>query len=77
MLLYLVRLADACGIDLPAAALAKLEANGRKYPVHLSHGSSAKYTQLQQQQQEQQQQVQRQQEQEQQQQQEQQQEQQQ
>ncbi len=46
MLLYLVRLADACGIDLGAAALDKIRKNARKYPVHLAHGSAAKYTEL-------------------------------
>ncbi|KAL4425406.1 hypothetical protein ABPG75_009422 [Micractinium tetrahymenae] len=46
VLLYLVRLADTCGIDLGAAALEKMEKNAKKYPVHLAHGSAAKYTQL-------------------------------
>lgn len=46
VLLYLVRLADACGIDLGAAALAKMQKNAQKYPAHLAHGSAAKYTEL-------------------------------
>eukprot|EP00887_Chlorella_sp_A99_P003547 scaffold7.g3547.t1 len=46
VLLYLVRLADACGIDLGAAALDKLAKNAAKYPVHACRGSAAKYTEL-------------------------------
>ncbi|KAF8005704.1 hypothetical protein BT93_K0095 [Corymbia citriodora subsp. variegata] len=33
VLLYLVRLADVCGLDLGQAALSKLIKNARKYPV--------------------------------------------
>ena len=33
VLLYLVRLADRCGVDLPAVAKAKLEKNKHKYPA--------------------------------------------
>ena len=44
MLLYLVRLSDACHIDLAAAAAAKLEKNAAKYPAERCRGSSAKYT---------------------------------
>ena len=44
VLLYLVRLADVCEVDLGAAVLAKLEKNGAKYPAELVRGSSAKYT---------------------------------
>lgn len=43
-LLYLVRLADRCGIDLAAAALAKIRKNEAKYPADACKGSSAKYT---------------------------------
>eukprot|EP00887_Chlorella_sp_A99_P003586 scaffold7.g3586.t1 len=46
VLLYLVRLADACGIDLGAVALDKLAKNAAKYPVHACRGSAAKYTEL-------------------------------
>ena len=35
--------ADRCGIDLPLAALDKLELNAAKYPASLAKGSSAKY----------------------------------
>ena len=44
VLLYLVRLADTCAIDLGAAALAKMEKNAAKYPVERCRGSSKKYT---------------------------------
>jgi dCTP diphosphatase len=43
VLLYLVRLADRCGVDLGAAAAAKLEKNGLKYPAARCRGLSAKY----------------------------------
>ncbi|CAA0820862.1 Unknown protein [Striga hermonthica] len=33
VLLYLVQLADACGLDLGRAALSKIVKNARKYPV--------------------------------------------
>ena len=44
VLLYLVRLADRCGVDLPAVAKAKLEKNKHKYPADKCRGSAAKYT---------------------------------
>ncbi len=37
-LLYLVRLSDACGVDLPAAALDKIRKNGEKYPASEEEG---------------------------------------
>lgn len=43
-LLYLIRLADVCGVDLASAALTKIQKNGRKYPAQHCRGSSAKYT---------------------------------
>jgi len=46
VLLYLLLIADKAGIDLEAAARAKLEKNAGKYPVDKSYGSSRKYTQL-------------------------------
>eukprot|EP01018_Ginkgo_biloba_P029823 Gb_19690 [translate_table: standard] len=36
VLLYLVRLADICGVDLGDAAVRKLKKNGLKYPVERS-----------------------------------------
>ena len=41
---YLVRLADKCDVDLPAAIAGKLQKNARKYPASLVRGSSKKYT---------------------------------
>lgn len=46
VLLYLVRAADVCGIDLAQAALDKAAKNGMNYPIEACKGSSAKYTQL-------------------------------
>ncbi|MEI8324933.1 MAG: nucleotide pyrophosphohydrolase [Betaproteobacteria bacterium] len=46
VLLYLLQLCDKLHIDLVQAARAKLIANGEKYPVDRSKGSSAKYTEL-------------------------------
>ena len=43
VLLYLVRLADKCAIDLPSAAARKLQKNASKYPSELVRGSSKKY----------------------------------
>ena len=43
VLLYLVRLADRCGIDLPMAAARKLQINGIKYPAETVRGRSEKY----------------------------------
>ncbi|XP_054804520.1 uncharacterized protein LOC129307687 [Prosopis cineraria] len=39
VLLYLVRLADVCGLDLGQAALTKLVKNAKKYPVSAYTGS--------------------------------------
>lgn len=46
VLLYLIQLANALGIDLVAAAQAKLQLNGLKYPVDRARGSSRKYDEL-------------------------------
>jgi dCTP diphosphatase len=46
VLLYLIRLADRLGVDLAAAAHAKIALNARKYPVERSRGSRRKYTDL-------------------------------
>ena len=43
VLLYLVRLADRCHIDLSAAVLDKLSKNAEKYPAEKVKGSSKKY----------------------------------
>jgi NTP pyrophosphatase (non-canonical NTP hydrolase) len=42
VLIYLVRLADLVGVDLPAAASAKIAANAERYPADEVRGSSAK-----------------------------------
>eukprot|EP00250_Pteridium_aquilinum_P000497 c10544_g1_i1 orf=35-502(+) len=44
VLLYLVRLADICKVNLGDAALRKLRKNALKYPVERCKGSSNKYT---------------------------------
>ena len=46
VLLYLIRISDKLGIDMVAAAQAKLMANAKKYPVELSRGNSKKYDEL-------------------------------
>lgn len=43
VLLYLLLIADRTGIDLAAAARAKLEKNAAKYPVARFRGSRRKY----------------------------------
>jgi NTP pyrophosphatase (non-canonical NTP hydrolase) len=46
VLLYLLLIADTAGIDLAAAARAKLAKNAEKYPVDKAFGSRAKYSEL-------------------------------
>ena len=46
VLLYLLMLSDALGVDPIAAAKLKMAANARKYPVEKARGTSAKYTRL-------------------------------
>ena len=46
VLLYLIRISDKLGIDLIAAANAKIVLNAEKYPVEKARGSSRKYTEL-------------------------------
>ena len=46
ILLYLLLIAETAGIDLAAAARAKLVKNAQKYPVAKAYGSRAKYTEL-------------------------------
>lgn len=48
VLIYLVRMADVLGIDLVAAAWAKISVNSQKYPVESSKGNCKKYTEFQQ-----------------------------
>lgn len=44
VLIYLLYLSDALGIDLSAACADKLQKNERKYPVEKARGSAAKWT---------------------------------
>jgi NTP pyrophosphatase (non-canonical NTP hydrolase) len=44
---YLLRIAEVCGIDLIAATHAKIDLNAQKYPVEKCRGSNAKYTEYQ------------------------------
>mgnify|MGYP005760614657 CR=1 FL=1 len=46
VLLYLIQLSTALGIDPVAAAQAKLKLNAQKYPVERSRGTSRKYDEL-------------------------------
>ncbi|MFT7228645.1 MAG: dCTP diphosphatase [Methylophilaceae bacterium] len=41
---YLLRIAEVCGIDLIDAANKKIDLNANKYPVEKAKGSNAKYT---------------------------------
>ena len=45
-LLYLVRLADVLGIDMIAAAAAKMRINAERYPVDKAFGKSTKHDRL-------------------------------
>lgn len=42
--IYLLRMADVLGIDLIAAANAKMDLNAKKYPADKARGSNARYT---------------------------------
>lgn len=42
--IYLLRMADVLGVDLIAAAHAKMDLNAQKYPADKVRGSNAKYT---------------------------------
>jgi len=44
VLFYLARLADKCGVDLPAAAEKKMAKNRAKYPKDKARGRADKYT---------------------------------
>ncbi|MEU0544738.1 nucleotide pyrophosphohydrolase [Nocardia sp. NPDC005978] len=46
VLIYLLRLAEVLDIDLGAAVQAKLLVNEERYPVELSRGRAAKYSEL-------------------------------
>lgn len=42
-LVYLMRIAEVCGIDLLEAANKKIDLNAKKYPIEKAKGSNAKY----------------------------------
>ena len=44
ILIYLVRLAETCQIDLPTAVTNKFALNAKKYPAEKAYGSMRKYT---------------------------------
>jgi NTP pyrophosphatase (non-canonical NTP hydrolase) len=46
VLLYLLLICERAGIDLTAAAVAKIDLNDKKYPVEKSRGTAKKYTEL-------------------------------
>ncbi|GAX83168.1 hypothetical protein CEUSTIGMA_g10594.t1 [Chlamydomonas eustigma] len=46
VLLYLIRLADVCGVNVSQAVTDKIQKNARKYPADKCRGSCAKYTTL-------------------------------
>ncbi len=46
-LVYLLRIAEVCGIDLIAATNDKIDLNAKKYPVDKAKGNNAKYTEYQ------------------------------
>lgn len=46
VLLYTIRMADVCGVDLGRAVLEKIALNALKYPAERCRGSSAKYNSL-------------------------------
>ncbi|MFD2176268.1 nucleotide pyrophosphohydrolase [Veronia pacifica] len=46
IMLYLLRLADKCNIDIETACDRKIEKNRIKYPIEKCYGSAKKYDQL-------------------------------
>jgi len=44
VLIYLIRLADKCQVNLPEEVLRKIKMNGVKYPANRVNGSAKKYT---------------------------------
>jgi dCTP diphosphatase len=44
---YLLRIAEVCGIDLIEATNQKIDINAKKYPIEKAKGSNAKYTKYQ------------------------------
>lgn len=46
VLVYLIRLAERCEIDLPEEVVKKMAKNELKYPVEKAYGSAKKYNEL-------------------------------
>jgi NTP pyrophosphatase (non-canonical NTP hydrolase) len=46
VLMFLLYLSEATGVDLAASVEAKLRQNAEKYPVEMAFGSAKKYTEL-------------------------------
>jgi NTP pyrophosphatase (non-canonical NTP hydrolase) len=46
VLIYLIRFAEVCGIDLLSEAYAKIERNEDRYPADAVRGRAVKYTEL-------------------------------
>jgi NTP pyrophosphatase (non-canonical NTP hydrolase) len=46
VVIYALEFANATGLDVAASIQAKMEANGRKYPVEKARGRADKYTEL-------------------------------
>jgi NTP pyrophosphatase (non-canonical NTP hydrolase) len=44
--IYVLRIADVLGVDLPRAIDEKIQDNAKKYPVRLARGHATKYTEL-------------------------------
>ena len=44
VMIYLIRLADVCKVNLPKAVEKKMQINGVRYPVDKVYGSCKKYT---------------------------------
>ena len=44
ILIYLIRLAEMCRVDLPTAVTSKFALNAQKYPADKAYGSMQKYT---------------------------------
>ena len=46
VLIFAIRMADVCGIDLLAEVARKIEQNAERYPVEFAHGNARKYTEF-------------------------------
>ena len=46
VMIFSIRMADVCGIDLLNEVARKIEQNANRYPVKLAHGNARKYTEF-------------------------------